>query len=288
MSEREGIVVPFGQRAAAPAEPTEPQELVASQALVTPHEPADAEPEAVVAVESAPEPDPAGDPADVAPERAAELARSVEALLFLSTDPVKAPHLADACECEPHELEAALIALREQFGPGKRGLVLREVAGGYTLATSDEVEPAARRLLAKPRTPPLSPAQAETLAIVAYLQPASRPEITRIRGVSADSASQTLLERGLIEEAGRSQFGAVLYRTTPLFLKLFGLRSLKDLPPVTEWDPSPDEEADLRERLLRAGEARAGTTAVVQPGDEAALAPSDTGASAAPEPTPAA
>lgn len=265
MSEREGIVVPFGQRATAPPAP---EVAVEPRAPDAPHEP--------------------GDPAGVGPERAAEIARSVEALLFLSTDPVKAPHLADACECEPHELEAALIALREQFGPGKRGLVLREVAGGYTLATSDEAEPAARRLLAKPRTPPLSPAQAETLAIVAYLQPASRPEITRIRGVSADSASQTLLERGLIEEAGRSQFGAVLYRTTPLFLKLFGLRSLKDLPPVTEWDPSPDEEADLRERLLRAGEARAGTTAVVQPGDEAALARSDTGASAAPDPTPAA
>ncbi len=76
----------------------------------------------------------------------------------------------------------------------------------------------------------LSPAQAETLAIVAYLQPISRPEITRIRGVSADSATATLLERGLIEEGGRSQFGAVLYRTGTQFLKLFGLRTLDDLP----------------------------------------------------------
>jgi segregation and condensation protein B len=136
--------------------------------------------------------------------------------------------------------------------------VLRELAGGFTLATSPDAEPAARRLLAKPRTPPLTPAQAETLAIVAYLQPVSRPEITRIRGVSADSASGTLLERGLVEEGGRSHFGAVLYRTTPLFLKLFGLASLDDLPDPSEWDPTPDEEADLRERLLRAGEARAG------------------------------
>ena len=136
--------------------------------------------------------------------------------------------------------------------------MLRELAGGWTLATTPETEEAARRLLAKPRTPPLTPAQAETLAIVAYLQPVSRPEITRIRGVSADSAAGTLLERGLIEEAGRSQFGAVLYRTTPLFLKLFGLGSLDDLPDPAEWDPTPEEEADLRERLLRAGEASAG------------------------------
>ena len=109
------------------------------------------------------------------------------------------------------------------------------------------------------RAPPtLTPAQAETLAIVAYLQPISRPEITRIRGVSADSATATLLERGLIEEAGHSQFGAVLYRTTTQFLKLFGLRSLDELPDVARWDPTPEEQAELRERLLRAGEARAG------------------------------
>ncbi len=114
-----------------------------------------------------------------------------------------------------------------------------------------EAEEAARRLLAKPRTPPLTAAQAETLAIVSYLQPVSRPEITRIRGVAADSASGTLLERGLIEESGRSQFGAVLYRTTPLFLKLFGLNSIKDLPDTAQWDPTPDEESDLRERLMR-------------------------------------
>ncbi|WP_353866784.1 SMC-Scp complex subunit ScpB [Svornostia abyssi] len=112
--------------------------------------------------------------------------------------------------------------------------------------------------MAKPRTPPLTPAQAETLAIVAYLQPVSRPEITRIRGVSADSATATLIERGLIEESGRSQFGAILYRTTPLFLQLFGLESLKALPDVSAWDPTPEEQAALRDRLLRAGEVRAG------------------------------
>ena len=85
----------------------------------------------------------------------------------------------------------------------------------------------------------------------------SRPEIARIRGVSADSATATLLDRDLIEEAGHSQFGAVLYRTTTRFLKLFGLRSLEDLPDLSQWDPTPEEEAQLRDRLLAAGEARA-------------------------------
>lgn len=188
-----------------------------------------------------------------------ELARTVEALLFLSADPVNETELAEACECAPEEITEALEELGKAYAPGERGLQLRELAGGWTFATAPEAEPAARRLLAKPRTPPLSPAQAETLAIVAYLQPVSRPEISRIRGVSADSAASTLLERGLIEESGRSPFGAVLYRTTSLFLKLFGMASLDDLPDVTEWDPTPEEEADLRERLLRAGEARAGS-----------------------------
>jgi segregation and condensation protein B len=186
------------------------------------------------------------------------LARTVEALLFLSPEPVSREELAQAADCWPDEVEAALAELHDAYAAGVRGLVLREVAGGFTLATAPEAEPAARRLLARPRTPPLTPAQAETLAIVAYLQPVSRPEITRIRGVSADSAAATLLERGLIEEGGRSQFGAVLYRTTPLFLKLFGLRSIEDLPDPAQWDPTPEEEADLRDRLLKAGEQRAG------------------------------
>jgi segregation and condensation protein B len=188
-----------------------------------------------------------------------DLVRTVEALLFLSADPVGDHELAEACEVELEDLQAALAALAEAYAPGVRGLELRELAGGWTLATAPDTEPAARRLLSKPRTPPLTPAQAETLAIIAYLQPVSRPEITRVRGVSADSAAGTLLDRGLIEEMGRSAFGAVLYRTTALFLKLFGLASLDDLPDVSEWDPTPDEESDLRERLLRAGEARAAT-----------------------------
>jgi len=155
------------------------------------------------------------------------------------------------------ELVSALERLREHYEFERRGLVLREVGGGWALSTSPGAEEAARRLLAKPRTPPLTPAQAETLAIVAYLQPVSRPEIARIRGVNAESAASTLLERGLIEESGRSQFGAVLYRTTDLFLRLFGLGSIGELPDISAFDPSPEVEEDLHERLLRAGEARA-------------------------------
>jgi segregation and condensation protein B len=187
---------------------------------------------------------------------AIELARVLEALLFLSSDPLSTRELADATQSDELLVAAALELLAEQYAPESRGLRLRELAGGYTLATDPAAEEAARRLFSRPRAATLTPAQAETLAIVAYLQPISRPEVTRIRGVSADSAAATLLERGLIEEAGRSQFGAVLYRTGTQFLKLFGLRSLSELPDVAKWDPTPEEQAELRERLLRAGEAR--------------------------------
>jgi segregation and condensation protein B len=189
---------------------------------------------------------------------ATSLARTVEALLFLSTDPLSPEELADAAEAGEDEVGAALGLLAEQYAPGRRGISLRELGGGWTLASDPSTEEAARRLFSRPRVSALTPAQAETLAIVAYLQPISRPEIARIRGVSADSAVATLLDRALIEEAGHSQFGAVLYRTSTQFLKLFGLRTLDELPDVARWDPTPEEQAELRERLLRAGEARSG------------------------------
>jgi segregation and condensation protein B len=186
-----------------------------------------------------------------------DLARVVEALLFLSPEPVAVDRMADACEVAEVEVIEALARLREHYAEGFRGVVLREVAGGFTLATDPVAERAARRLLARPRTPPLTQAQAECLAIVAYLQPVSRPEVARIRGVASESAVGTLLERGLIEESGRSRFGAVMYRSTDLFQKLFGLSALDDLPDPAAFDPSPEDEADLRERLTRAGEQRA-------------------------------
>ena len=192
-------------------------------------------------------------------EHVPALARTVESLLFLSSDPLTPAELADATEADEGEVVAALAALAERHAPGRSGVRLRELAGGWTFTSDPAAEEAARRLFSRPRLATLTPAQAETLAIVAYLQPISRPEITRIRGVNADSAAATLLDRGLIEPAGHSQFGAVLYRTTTHFLKLFGLRTLEELPEVARWDPTPQEQAELRERLLRAGEARAGS-----------------------------
>lgn len=185
------------------------------------------------------------------------LARLIESLLFLSSEPVPATDLARAAGVPEEAARAAVGELAVALDG--HGIVLRELAGGWILASEPSAEGAARELLARPRSSSLTPAQAETLAIVAYLQPVSRPEVARIRGVSAESAAAALVERGLIEEAGRSQFGAVLYRTTPAFLKAFGLRTIDELPDPAQWDASPDEATALRDRLLRAGEERAGT-----------------------------
>jgi segregation and condensation protein B len=185
------------------------------------------------------------------------LGRTVEALLFLSPEPVSAAELAEAIEVDEDAVARAVDELEARLTADERGVQLRRLAGGVTLAAVPETEDAARRLLAKPRTPPLTQAQAEVLAIVAYLQPVSRPEIARIRGVASDSAVASLTERGLIEERGRTRFGAVTYGTTTLFEKLFGLSGLDALPDPAQFDPTPEDERELRERLLKAGEQRA-------------------------------
>jgi segregation and condensation protein B len=134
--------------------------------------------------------------------------------------------------------------------------VLEEVGGGFAFRASRDAADACARLFERPVERGLSQAALETLAIVAYLGPCSRPDIARIRGVAADSAVASLVERGLITEAGREpgQGGAVRYRTTPLFERVFGLESLAALPRL---DDLGEDAAELRERLLEVAEARA-------------------------------
>lgn len=197
------------------------------------------------------------DPTDGVPEtHRLSLTAKIEALLFLSPDPLTVGQLVEACESSESQIEQAISALEEDCAEGRRGIVLRRISGGVTLATAPGADIAARRLFAKPRTPPLTQAQAECLAVIAYLQPVSRPEIARIRGVSSESALGTLLERGLVADIGRSKFGATIYKTTELFDRLFGLEGLDALPDVAAFDPSPEDARDLRERLLKAGEQR--------------------------------
>jgi segregation and condensation protein B len=134
--------------------------------------------------------------------------------------------------------------------------VLERVAGGYAFRASREAAGACTRLFERPVERGLSQAALETLAIVAYLGPCSRPEIARIRGVAADSAVASLVERGLISEAGREggAGGAIRYRTTSLFERVFGLESLAALPRLDDLGDTTDE---LRARLVEVAEARA-------------------------------
>ncbi|MDQ3122619.1 MAG: SMC-Scp complex subunit ScpB [Actinomycetota bacterium] len=184
------------------------------------------------------------------------LARTVEALLVVASAPLSVAELAEAIEDDPERVETALGLLRERFSERRSGIVLEKVAGGYAFRASREASEACARLFERPVERGLSQAALETLAVVAYLGPCSRPEVARIRGVAADSAVASLVERGLISEAGRESGpgGAVRYRTTPLFERVFGLDSLAALPRLDDLGASSGE---LRNRLLEVSAARA-------------------------------
>ena len=184
------------------------------------------------------------------------LARTIEALLVVASQPLSLAELADAADDAVERVETAVGLLRERYREGRSGIVLEEVAGGLAFRASREAAEACGRLFERPLERGLSPAALETVAIVAYLGPVSRPEIARIRGVAADSAVASLVERGLIAEAGRESGpgGAVRYRVTPLFERVFGLASLAALPRLD--DLGADQDA-IRTRLLEVASARA-------------------------------
>jgi len=183
------------------------------------------------------------------------LARTVEALLVVASAPLTLAELAEAADDEAERIEAALRLLSERYAEGRSGIVLERVAGGWALRAAREASAACSRLLERPAQRNLSQAALETLAIVAYLGPCSRPDIARIRGVAADSAVANLLERGLIAESGRddSTGGAIRYRTTPLFERVFGLDGLSQLPRLD--DVGADAE-QIRHRLHTVADRR--------------------------------
>jgi len=190
----------------------------------------------------------ASNPADV-------LARTIEALLVVASAPLSVEELAAAADDDRERVKTALALLAERYREGRSGIVLEHVAGGWAFRAAREASEACARLFERPVERGLSGAALETLAIVAYLGPATRPEIARLRGVAADSVVAGLLERGLIAEAGRDEHagGAVRYRTTPLFERVFGLESLSALPRLDDLGGDADE---IRERLEAIAERR--------------------------------
>jgi segregation and condensation protein B len=182
-----------------------------------------------------------------------EAARRIEALLFLSPEPLPLLTLCEVSGDPPGHVQRALRELAERHGP-HTGLELAEVAGGWALRTRAELAPVCDRLRARPPEERLSPAALETLAVIAYLEPVSRPEIGRLRGVSVDSTVASLVERGLIEEAGRPDGGgAMRYRVTRELQRRFGLRGPGDLPPLERFELSGPEAERVRRRLAEAG-----------------------------------
>ncbi|HKP19785.1 MAG TPA: SMC-Scp complex subunit ScpB [Gaiellaceae bacterium] len=175
-----------------------------------------------------------------------DLARTLEALLVVASQPLSAEEMADAAGDDAERVEDALGLLEERYTEGRSGIVLEQVAGGWAFRASREEAEACARLFERPVERGLSGAALETLAVVAYLGPCTRPDIARIRGVAADSVVAGLVERGLVAESGRDEGGAVRYRTTPLFERVFGLESLSALPRLDDLGETTD---DIRDRL---------------------------------------
>lgn len=186
------------------------------------------------------------------------LTRSLEAILFLAPRPVPVAELAAACAAEEGAVVQAVGTLAEEFSSGRHGLELREVAGGWQLVVATDCEPAVIAYGGGRSPDDLSPALLETLTVVAYLQPSTRADVARVRGVSSEWALTALEERGLVEECGRADApGApILYGTTERFLLLFGLRHISQLPALEGFAPGVDDIEELRGRLLANAERR--------------------------------
>ncbi len=192
-----------------------------------------------------------------------ELARAIEALLFISPEPLDQATLVEITIESPAEIGRAIDEIRARHG-ADTGLELAEVAGGWALRTRPDLAPVCDRLRARPREDRLSPAALETLAVVAYLEPVTRREIGRLRGVDVDSTVTSLLERGLIEEADRGQpNGPMRYQTTTHFLQRFGLARRGDLPTLERFELTGPEAKAILSRLQQAeliAEAETGDT----------------------------
>ncbi|MEG1434910.1 MAG: SMC-Scp complex subunit ScpB [Gordonibacter sp.] len=180
-----------------------------------------------------------------------QIAGAVEALLFVTDEPVGTIALSDMLEVEPGAVERALVDLRTRFEADERGIQLREVAGGWRLYTHPVYHELIEKYVLSWDTRKLSQAAMETLAVVAYSQPVTRGGIASVRGVNSDSSLNSLVEKGLVREAGTADTpgNPTLYATTRGFLEKFGLRSVSDLPDLDQFAPDDETRAFIRERL---------------------------------------
>ncbi|TLM77104.1 MAG: SMC-Scp complex subunit ScpB [Actinobacteria bacterium] len=176
---------------------------------------------------------------------------ALEALLFVSDEPVSVARLAKMTEAPEAEVAGELASLAAEYAEADRGFQLREAAGGWRLYTHPAHHELIERYVLSWDTRRLSQASLETLAVVAYHQPVTRQGVNAVRGVNSEGVLASLVEKGLVREVGRSkeQGNAVLFGTTRTFLEKFGLRDISDLPPIEEFAPDADTEAAIRDRL---------------------------------------
>lgn len=181
----------------------------------------------------------------------AGLSGAVEALLFVSDEPVSASRVAKVLDADLAEVTSVLTALAEEYQARERGFQLREVAGGWRFYTHPAYHEQIERFVLSWDTRRLSQAALEALAVIAYHQPVTRNGINAVRGVNSEAVLASLIEKGLVREVGREKEAgnAILYGTTRAFLEKFGLKDLAQLPPLQEFAPDPDTEAAIRDRL---------------------------------------
>ena len=180
-----------------------------------------------------------------------QLPAAIEALLFVSDEPVSALTLAKMFEENVEEIDEALHTLARQLDESGRGIQLREVAGGWRLFTHPAYHELVEKYVLSWDTRRLSGAALETLAIVAYSQPVTRAQVSAIRGVTSDGPIATLVDRGYLREAGTADTpgNPILYATTKTFLEKYGLSSLAELPDLEEFAPDEKTAQLIRERL---------------------------------------
>ena len=163
-----------------------------------------------------------------------ELQRAIEAILFAAGERVEVSRLASALETDENEIISAADALADELAFGRRGIRILKLEKGYQMVSSGEMADFVTKALETRKPPKLSSSQLETLTIIAYYQPATKAMVEQIRGVDSAYSVAALLNKKLIEEAGRLNVPGrpIQYKTTPDFLRTFGLSSLEELPPI--------------------------------------------------------
>ncbi len=244
---------PFDDTATSPEHPGEPVAEETSETSGTDSEAVVSEDSGVAepgGAADSPEPDAADGLDSIRVQRRG----AIEAMLFVSDEPVTVGKLADMLGISLNETDEILCELAAEYSDQERGIQLREVAGGWRMYTHPAHHEVIERYVLSWDTQRLSQAALEALAVIAYNQPTTRAVVSSIRGVNSDAVISSLVEKGLVREAGRddSVGQPILYATTRTFLEKFGLRSVKDLPPLEDFAADEETRRLIVERLSSA------------------------------------